>query len=323
MIRRSCLLLILGGAISFAQDTFPEAPKIVAVGDVHGDYDQFVTVLRDAGVIDSANKWAGGKTHLVQTGDVLDRGPHSRKAMDLLMELENQARKASGRVHALLGNHEAMNVYGDLRYVSAGEYKAFETSKSRDAREKAMKASLPEGAKIDDAYRTKWEAEHPLGWVEHRLAYGPEGEYGRWVRKKNAVLKIGDTLFLHGGIGPKYASTPLKEINGKIRSELQDFQKLEGGIAMDPEGPLWYRGLAQDSEAQLAAHVDQVLAVHGVRRIVIGHTVGPAIRSRFGGKVLLIDVGLSSVFGGPAACLVLEGGQPRAMHRGKLAELAQ
>ena len=39
------------------------------------------------------NKWSGGKTHLVQMGDLIDRGPDSRKIMDLLMNLEQQARR--------------------------------------------------------------------------------------------------------------------------------------------------------------------------------------------------------------------------------------
>ena len=87
--------------------------RTVAVGDVHGDYDQLAAVLKSAGLIDEQGNWSGGKTHLVQNGDVLDRGPDSRKAMDLLMRLEKQAAEAGGYVHALIGNHEAMNVYGD------------------------------------------------------------------------------------------------------------------------------------------------------------------------------------------------------------------
>ena len=62
-----------------AQDTFTGVPRIVAVGDVHGDYDRFVGVLRQAGVIDGKERWSGGRTHLVHTGVNPDRGPDSRK----------------------------------------------------------------------------------------------------------------------------------------------------------------------------------------------------------------------------------------------------
>src|SRR5690606_24459191 len=48
--------------------------RIVAVGDVHGGYDEFVRLLQDAGVINARRTWTGGRTRLVQTGDVVDRG---------------------------------------------------------------------------------------------------------------------------------------------------------------------------------------------------------------------------------------------------------
>src|SRR5262245_1211749 len=81
-------------APAFAQqDAFDGVKRVVAVGDVHGGFDQFVKILRDAGVIDQKNQWVGGATHLVQTGDVLDRGPDSRKVLDLLMDLEKDAPK--------------------------------------------------------------------------------------------------------------------------------------------------------------------------------------------------------------------------------------
>src|SRR4051812_48702821 len=58
--------------------------RVVAVGDVHGAYDRFVELLTVAGLIDDHLHWAGGRAHLVQTGDVVDRGPDSLKAIDLL-----------------------------------------------------------------------------------------------------------------------------------------------------------------------------------------------------------------------------------------------
>ena len=111
------VLLLLGVPAAAEKDTWTGVDRIIAIGDVHGDYEQFVKLLRSAGLIDDNEDWAGGRTHLVQTGDVPDRGAATRKVMDLLMKLEKQANKAKGYVHALIGNHEAMNMYGDLRYV--------------------------------------------------------------------------------------------------------------------------------------------------------------------------------------------------------------
>ena len=61
--------------------------------------------------------WAAGRAHVVSLGDLLDRGADSRKVMDLLMRLQGEAAAAGGQLHVVLGNHEAMNLLGDLRYV--------------------------------------------------------------------------------------------------------------------------------------------------------------------------------------------------------------
>ncbi len=108
--------------------------RVVAVSDVHGAYDSMITTLGRAGVLGEEQAWNGGSTHLVITGDILDRGPDSRRVMDLLMRIEGEALDAGGRVHLLLGNHEVMNLVGDLRYVSKGEYAAFADDESEEER---------------------------------------------------------------------------------------------------------------------------------------------------------------------------------------------
>jgi len=319
------LLLASIPTASAQEDVWTGVDRVVAVGDVHGDVDQFVGVLRSAGLLDDRGSWSGGKTHLVQTGDILDRGPDSRKAMDLLMRLEIEAAKAGGSVHALIGNHEAMNLYGDLRYVAEGEIAAFRDANSQKVREDLFR-ELQQSAKgkaLDEDGRKAWEAEHPLGYAEHRRAFGPDGVYGKWIRGHNAVVRIDGTLFLHGGISPKYADWGVRKINDRVRLELGDFKTLEGGIVMDDAGPLWYRGLALRG-AELEPHLAAILKTYGVDRIVIGHTyTDGAVVSRFGGRVLQIDVGLSKVYDpeGRNACLEIERGKVRALHRGKRLEL--
>ena len=332
MNRRNTLLLglftaLLAASPALSQDTFDNVQRVVAVGDVHGDVHQLVNVLQAAGVIDRKNKWTGGKTHLVQTGDVLDRGPDSRKAMDLLMDLEPQAQKAGGAVHALLGNHETMNLYGDLRYVSKEEYASYTNGNSEQLRDAYVNLLLDDLTKKKtppadpEAFRKQFDAEHPLGWVEHMQMFAPQGKYGKWLRQHNAIIKIDDAVFLHGGISPKFAGKSIQEINGTIRAELNDFSKIQNGMTADDDGPLWFRGLAQGVEAPLSEHVDQVLKNYGVRHIVIGHTPQAAVLPRFGGRVIVIDVGLSKVYGGPPAALIIEGGKYYALHRGKRLEL--
>jgi hypothetical protein len=309
--------VLLLNAASFAQSEFRTGDRIVALGDLHGGFDDAVSMLRSVGLIDGKNKWKGGKAHLVQTGDVLDRGADSRKILDLLMDLQQQAAAAGGMVHALLGNHESMNIMGDLRYADRGEFDAFKTGNSKAVRDQAYQQLADPAKKDDRKYRSTWEDQHPLGWVEHRDAFGSDGKYGKWLRQNNTVIKINDLLFAHGGISPKYASWSLQQINDRMREELRDFSKLNGGIVTDSLGPLWYRGLAEAPASEISSHVNTLLSNFGVEHIVIAHTpTSGIVLPRFGGKVVMIDVGLSRLYGQGRACLLVEGNKLYAFHRG-------
>src|SRR5262249_10535598 len=109
--------------------------RVIAAGDIHGDYEQFTAVLKSAGLIDFFAKWNRGCPPPGPTRGRVGRGPNSRAIMDLLQKLEKQAAAAGGGVHCLIGNHEAMNIYGDLRYVSAGEFASYRTELSGANRE--------------------------------------------------------------------------------------------------------------------------------------------------------------------------------------------
>ncbi|MDQ6699454.1 MAG: metallophosphoesterase [Acidobacteriota bacterium] len=300
--------------------------RVIAVGDVHGDYPQFVDVLRSAKLIDDQNNWSGGKTHLVQTGDVVDRGGESRQVMDLLMKLEKQAREAGGFVHCLLGNHEAMDIYGDLRYVSPGEYASFRDENSEKLRDQNYAQYRDQVAKLklQEESREDWYAQHPLGFFEHRAAFGIDGVYGKWLRTHDTAIRIDDTLYTHAGLAETYARYSLDEINQKVREELDDPRRLHGGIVTDEQGPLLYRGLAKGDEKALSAGLDQALRKFGAKREVIGHSyANAAITPRFDGRVIMIDIGLSRVYDNIAklGCLLFEGGKPYALHRGNKLEL--
>jgi hypothetical protein len=157
-----------------------------------------------------------------------------------------------------------------------------------------------------------------LGWVEQRSLFGPAGKYGKWLREQDTIVKINDSIFMHAGIPPKYANSTREEINRGVREELDDRAKRADGMITTEEGPLWYRDLvaAPSSQAGLAAHVDQILAIQQAQRIIVAHTVVPAILPRFGGKVIAIDVGLSAFFKGPPEFLVIEGSRFSVVCRG-------
>ena len=134
----AALAIALAGSVG-ADDS---RPRIVAVGDIHGDYDNFVQVLRDTGIVNERLRWSAGTTRLVQVGDIADRGPDTRRIIELLMTLEKQARRRKGAVHVLIGNHESMNMQGDLRYVHPGEYAAFVDRQSGGRRDRYFEATV-------------------------------------------------------------------------------------------------------------------------------------------------------------------------------------
>ena len=294
---------------------FEGVERIVAIADVHGAYDRFVEILQAAGVVDARSRWAGQKTHLVQLGDVVDRGAGSRKALDLLRRLQGEADKAGGKVHFLLGNHEVMRMLGDLRFVVPGEYDAFVTAESSRTR-----AAVVESAKPDD--RAQLLKETPLGSIEMRIAFGREGEYGKWLRTLPVVVKINGILFMHGGISPAVAALNCSEINTTVGKELAaDLDKTRAAplssLAAREDGPLWYRGLAQQP-VTFAPQVDDILARQHARAIVIGHTVSPEgrVSTRFEGKVTQIDTGMQSdyVATGRASALEIRGSMVTAIY---------
>lgn len=322
-------LLLLVPALAVVSAPADGASRIVAVGDVHGDYDQFVRVLREAGLINRRNRWRGGDSTLVQLGDIPDRGPDSRKVMDLLIKLEKQAQRAGGTVHALIGNHEAMVMQGDLRYAHPGEYAAFAGRKSEalldnyfEATVAAIKANRPEAEwpVFDDAYRQEWMEAHPRGYIELRQGFLPGGIYGKWVLGHDAVVRIGRTVFVHGGLSEAVTELSVKDINSRVRSELSTPNDLPAdALILREDGPLWYRGLALLPETpDNSAMVDRVLAHYDADRIVIGHTPRlSAVLPRFGGKVLVVDVGLSAHYGSGFAWLEIEENAPVILHRGE------
>jgi hypothetical protein len=269
---------------------FDNVERIVAVGDVHGAYDRLLEVLRAAAIVDADGRWIGGRAHLVQLGDVLDRGADSLKVLTFLRELRRDAEAAGGRVHALIGNHEVMRLLGDLRFVAPGEYAAFVTSGSEALRERYV-ASFPE------EQRARVLQDTPLGLIEMVLSFGADRDYGSYLRSLDAVVRINGIVFVHGGISPATAAMPCEVINDTVRRELgADFAATRKAplqsLAAREDGPLWYRGLANQPDT-FAPEVEKILAAQGARAIVVGHTAQPGrMAVRFGRHVFVIDTGM-------------------------------
>jgi Calcineurin-like phosphoesterase len=221
------VLTLIGLVPVFAQSP-PPASRIVAIGDVHGAYAEYTTALRRAGLIDDQLKWSGGRTTLVQTGDYTDRGTDVRKVLDLLMQIEREAKAAGGMVLPLLGNHEVMNFLGDWRDVTPEICATFATPKSEQKREETWKQfeRLKQGGgepipTVYQATREQWMEAHPPGCLEYREAMSPTGTYGRWLRQKDIAGEVASHLFMHAGLSPaRPAPKSIAEVNERARAEI-------------------------------------------------------------------------------------------------------
>lgn len=313
--------------------TWEGVQRVVAVGDVHGDYDNYIQILELAGLVNRRGKWIGGATHLVQTGDIPDRGPDTREIMAHIDKLAEQAAKDGGQVHRLIGNHEAMNVYGDLRYVTEEEFDDFAGRNSKAIRDRYFELVMadmekrdPEGfAELPEDYRETWNEEHPVGFVEHRQAWdpawNPEGEYTARTQQLKTAVKINDTVFVHGGISDLYADMSLAELTTQVRAGLANFDYDNPGLVADECGPLWYRGLSGQAPEASPEVLASILERLSANRIVIGHTPTPGvIWPRYDARVIQIDTGIAEHYGGrPAYLEITSEGLFAGYPEGKLA----
>jgi len=215
--------------LSFADEwRYTGVERIVAVSDIHGAYAPFERTLLQAGIVNASLVWAAGAAHLVINGDLLDGGPDSRSVMDLVMRLEGEAVQAGGRVHVLLGDHEVMNLVGDLRYVSTEEYAAFTNDEPPEERERWFQRYKAQQLAVGEetALRVQFDVRYPPGFFGHRAAFGSDGTYGSWLLEKPLIVIINDTVFVHGGLSPRVAEMGLdgiNGINGTMKSELVEY----------------------------------------------------------------------------------------------------
>jgi Calcineurin-like phosphoesterase len=249
--------------------------KQLVLSDIEGNFGAFRKLLQGNGVIDAGFNWVFGDGHLVLIGDFFDRGQQVTEVLWLIYYLEEKAKAAGGYVHFILGNHEIMNLSGDLRYV-----------------------------------QQKYKDNATLLNEKYESLYDENTELGRWLRTKNIVEKIGSILYMHGGISgevnrmnlstsaidqlarPYYADTTNKSPDPKI------------DIILTDQGPFWYRGYYTGIKAA-PQQIDSTLSVFGVNHIVTGHTiVADTVSVWYNGKVMNTDVHHAA---GKSEALLIEG----------------
>lgn len=251
--------------------------RLVAVGDLHGDLAATLAVLKLAGATDDAGHWVGGALTLVQTGDQIDRGDDDRAVLELFARLADEAPKVGGRVIALSGNHELMNVVHDFRYVTPGSNPAFGGEEGR------------------------------------RRAFRPGGEFARLLADRPVVAQVGDSVFVHGGVLESHLRYGLARLN----REAAAFVRGEGpapDLLMAPDSPVWTRAYSAEPGPEACAEAQRVLRALGATRMVVGHTVQPdGIRAACDDAVWRIDVGLARAYGGAPQALEVRGAEVRVL----------
>ncbi len=258
---------------------WPMPEKLFVLSDIEGNLQGFVQLLLVGGVIDTHYNWIFGKGHLVLNGDFVDRGSQVTELLWLIYSLEDKARAAGGYVHFILGNHEIMVMSGDTRYTNR---KYMENAKLLNTRYEGL---------FDSTY-----------------------ELGRWLRTKNIMEKIGDNLFVHGGISDKMNDLRLKpdQVNALARPFYADSsyeypnRKLE--TIFSDFGPFWYRGYYQaDTAQELNGVIRRALSRNDVRHIFTGHTIiADTISVEFKGRIVDTDVHHAS---GRSEAVLMENGQ--------------
>jgi hypothetical protein len=140
-------------------------------------------------------------------------------------------------VIALVGNHEVMNVIGDLRYVTPAMVRAFASEDAEKRREEArqeyvafLSAHAGHGHQValpaDGEAKQKWIDEHPPGFFEYRDAFRPDGQYGKWIRSNHALVQVGDGVFVHGGLNPALAFGSVRELDERVVADLPAFDAM-------------------------------------------------------------------------------------------------
>lgn len=300
-----------------------EAPgRVVAVGDVHGDLAQTLKVLKIAGLIEEQVggevTWVGGNATLIQLGDLTDRGDFEVSNMCFFHNLRAQAQAEGGNVFVLVGNHEALNVNGDFRYVTRGGF--VETvgfhdllSPSEEKEEKEANIADTLGQLVRGvAVGSRGPPLDPTHALRARLnMFAPGGLLAREMATYHTAMVINNVAFAHGGLHPHHATFGLSALNAATARWMRG-EKTGDGVAGPPrlavggqDSVVWTRLYSKErfgtnsEEAIALAQLEDTLECLGLGdtgRMVVGHTpqMQGVNNENLKGKLWKVDVGLSS-----------------------------
>ncbi len=280
-----------------APTRWPSNPaRVIAIGDVHGDLQATLAALRLAGAIaPDGQSWIGKDLVVVQTGDQLDRGDDEMAILDLFDRLHTEAKAAGGAFIPLNGNHEIMNIQGDMRYITPGSLPPF------DAMADQLDLNNPAVQRYPEALRRRVAAFMPGGPLARRLA------------RRNIVGIVGRTAFVHGGLHPEHAAYGLDRINKEARDWANGDAPMPA-ILQGNQSPIWSRRFSDEAQESDCALLEQTLVALDIDRLILGHTVQKhGVTSACDGKVWRIDVGMAAHYGGKAQVLEIVGDQVKVI----------
>ncbi|NKB37822.1 MAG: hypothetical protein GKR93_11735 [Gammaproteobacteria bacterium] len=211
-----CLVTCLSTPLAANDWNWETDARVIALSDIHGAHEDYVGLLKGLKLINDDGSWTGGKDHLVIVGDILDRGAGSRAALELTMRLESEAEQVGGKVHMLLGNHEIMNLVGDLRYVDVAEYAAYVDVEEPQDRKAALNRfmRIRQGGEVNESdLEMQFAKQHPPGFFGHQKLFSEKGVFGSWLLKRPVSVKVNDSVFVHGGLSPAVGGQSLEKIN--------------------------------------------------------------------------------------------------------------
>ncbi|NLX04135.1 MAG: hypothetical protein GXY33_03205 [Phycisphaerae bacterium] len=265
---------------------------VVVIGDLHGHYPGLVSILRHTGLVGEDLRWSGGEATLVQIGDLFGRGDEGKHCCELLMNLETQASEFGGRVITLLGNHEAMATHFHLRYITTAEMANFVTA--------PPERQDPQTAFIE--------------------AVSNASALGRWLRTRPAAVMVNDDLFVHGGLEWDWARMGMAWINSQVHEDMAEevvYRSLGPTSPLTSRtGPLWNRRLITSASSSGAGEdIEMTLAALDARSMIVGHTPSQTVTedgqrmivSKYGGRLIGVDVGIHPLFGGTYGWLEIDG----------------
>lgn len=303
--------------------------RLVAVGDIHGNWRLLTDILRAAKLIrrregddDDVWTWCGGTAICVQVGDLLDRGYQEEECILLLTKLARQAQQAGGAVVVLWGNHEVCQSIGD-----------FTCTQNYDGFEETFGPILDEwnGNKPDvwrELYRQNASFRNKTGYAARFAAFEPGGPLAvPFLSNLKVAVQVGRTVLVHAGLRADHLQKQggIQGMNQMARdwaltkvvvpetkdADLEQTAASRRAVALDAsvpaifenfistgDGPIWMRDYSrppnrEPTKEAVAGMVDAVLReLDGVDRLVVGHTVQEGVNSVLDGKVWRIDVGM-------------------------------